>query len=80
MKSSAELGHLQIQSTSFSSALSLLKNDDNKGVKTTSLPNFDAFSLTAIGFGLIAFNFFVLANMEGAGLAGIIARIINTIS
>jgi len=40
--------------------------------------NFDATSITAIGFALIAFNFFVLANMDMGGLAGIVATIMNS--
>lgn len=61
-------------------ALCLSKKDDQNEVKVNIIPDVDAFSLTAIGFGLIAFNFFVLANMGDAGLAGIVARIINTFS
>jgi len=61
-------------------ALCLSKKDDQNQVKVNIIPDIDAFSLTAVGFGLIAFNFFVLANMGDAGLAGIVARIINTFS
>mmetsp|Transcript_35727 Transcript_35727/g.86234 ORF Transcript_35727/g.86234 Transcript_35727/m.86234 type:complete len:115 (+) Transcript_35727:112-456(+) len=60
--------------------LRLANRDDDKNVNVNLLPDIDAFTLTSIGFGLIAFNFFVLANMGDAGLAGIIARIINTFS
>mmetsp|Transcript_18140 Transcript_18140/g.25156 ORF Transcript_18140/g.25156 Transcript_18140/m.25156 type:complete len:133 (-) Transcript_18140:119-517(-) len=37
----------------------------------------DPFTITAIGFGLIALNFLVFANMGDGGIGGIIARIIN---
>mmetsp|Transcript_1463 Transcript_1463/g.2497 ORF Transcript_1463/g.2497 Transcript_1463/m.2497 type:complete len:115 (-) Transcript_1463:52-396(-) len=65
----------------FPTALGLIGGDDReKDVNVNLLPDVDAFTLTAIGFGLIAFNFFVLANMGDAGLAGVVARIINTFS
>jgi len=37
----------------------------------------DPFTITAIGFSLIALNFLVFANMGDGGIGGIIARIIN---
>ena len=40
--------------------------------------NIDAFTLSAVGFGLIAFNFLVLANMGDGGIGGVVATIINT--
>lgn len=39
-------------------------NDDDEDVRVDLIPDVDAFSLTAIGFGLIAFNFLVLANVS----------------
>ncbi|GKY90323.1 hypothetical protein MPSEU_000006300 [Mayamaea pseudoterrestris] len=42
------------------------RNDEKKdleNVKVNLIPDVDATTLTAIGFGLIAFNFFVLANL-----------------
>jgi hypothetical protein len=33
-------------------------------VNVNLIPDVDAFTLTAVGFGLIAFNFFVLANVS----------------
>ena len=41
-----------------------LVNDDDEDVRVDLIPDVDAFSLTAIGFGLIAFNFLVLANVS----------------
>ena len=38
----------------------------------------DAATLTAVGFGLIAFNFLVLANMGDGGIGGVVASIINS--
>lgn len=38
----------------------------------------DAVTLTAVGFGLIALNFLVFANMGDGGIAGVVATIINT--
>lgn len=46
-------------------------------VNVNLLPDIDPLTLTAIGFGLIAFNFFVLANAGDGGIGGVIARIIN---
>jgi len=46
-------------------------------VNVNLLPDVDAVTLTAIGFGLIAFNFFVLANSGDGGIAGAVATIIN---
>mmetsp|Transcript_15021 Transcript_15021/g.21260 ORF Transcript_15021/g.21260 Transcript_15021/m.21260 type:complete len:134 (+) Transcript_15021:112-513(+) len=37
----------------------------------------DPFTITAIGFGLIALNFLVFANMGDGGISGIVAQIIN---
>lgn len=39
-----------------------------------------AKTITAIGFGLIAFNFLVLANMGDGGLGGVVATIINKLN
>jgi hypothetical protein len=46
-------------------------------VNVNLLPDIDPLTLTAIGFGLIAFNFFVLANSGDGGIAGVVASIIN---
>ncbi|KAL7550371.1 hypothetical protein ACHAWF_015719, partial [Thalassiosira exigua] len=62
---------------SSSPALKFSNRDDDKEVDV-NLMEVDAFTLTAVGFGLIAFNFLVLANMGDVGLAGIVARIMNT--
>lgn len=48
-------------------------------VRVDLVDDIDAVTLTAIGFGLIAFNFFVFANMGDGGIAGIVATIINTL-
>jgi hypothetical protein len=50
------------------------------GVRVDLMGDVDPLTLTAVGFGLIAFNFFIFANMGDAGLSGVIARIINTIN
>lgn len=41
-----------------------LNDEDDNEVNVNLLPDVDAFTLTAVGFGLIAFNFFVLANVR----------------
>ncbi len=47
-------------------------------VRVDVVDGIDALSLTAVGFGLIALNFFVFANMGDGGIAGIVATIMNT--
>jgi hypothetical protein len=49
-------------------------------VQVNLLPDIDSVTLTALGFALIAFNFFVLGNLEDGGIAGVAATIINTLS
>jgi hypothetical protein len=46
-------------------------------VQVNEVGNVDAATLTAVGFGLIAFNFFVLANLGDGGIAGTVATILN---
>eukprot|EP01082_Thalassiosira_pseudonana_P004675 g4214.t1 g4214 contig15:578254-578637(-) len=53
---------------------------DDREVNVNLIPDVDAFTLTAVGFGLIAFNFLVLANMGDMGVGGFVARIINVFS
>lgn len=60
--------------------LSPLDEDEVKNVNVNLVGDVDSFTLTAIGFGLIAFNFFVFANMGDAGVGGIVARLINAFS
>jgi len=48
-------------------------------VRVDMVDNVDATTLTAVGFGLIAFNFFVLANMGDGGIGGVVAYIINSL-
>lgn len=48
-------------------------------VQVNELPNVDAFTLTAIGFSLIAANFFIFANLGDGGIAGVVATVINTL-
>eukprot|EP00558_Chaetoceros_sp_UNC1202_P004145 CAMPEP_0197246332 /NCGR_PEP_ID=MMETSP1429-20130617/10811_1 /TAXON_ID=49237 /ORGANISM="Chaetoceros sp., Strain UNC1202" /LENGTH=120 /DNA_ID=CAMNT_0042706953 /DNA_START=54 /DNA_END=416 /DNA_ORIENTATION=+ len=57
------------------------RNDDPdlENVNVNEIANVDATTLTAVGFGLIAFNFFVLGNMGDAGIGGLVATIINSI-
>eukprot|EP00565_Helicotheca_tamesis_P004441 CAMPEP_0185726320 /NCGR_PEP_ID=MMETSP1171-20130828/2337_1 /TAXON_ID=374046 /ORGANISM="Helicotheca tamensis, Strain CCMP826" /LENGTH=127 /DNA_ID=CAMNT_0028394645 /DNA_START=34 /DNA_END=417 /DNA_ORIENTATION=- len=65
---------------SFSNTLSLYssnRNDDDD-VNVNIIDDIDPVTITAVGFGLIAFNFFVFANMGDSGIGGLIARIINT--
>mmetsp|Transcript_6248 Transcript_6248/g.13721 ORF Transcript_6248/g.13721 Transcript_6248/m.13721 type:complete len:184 (+) Transcript_6248:79-630(+) len=38
----------------------------------------DAATLTAVGFGLIALNFFVFANLGDGGIGGLVASLINS--
>eukprot|EP00536_Pseudo-nitzschia_multiseries_P009945 jgi/Psemu1/306934/fgenesh1_kg.290_\ len=51
---------------------------EQRKVRVDMVDNIDATTLTAVGFGLVAFNFFVLANMGDGGIGGIVAMIINS--
>ena len=53
---------------------------DDEDVNVNLVPNVDAATLTAVGFGLIAFSFLVLANLGDGGIAGVVATIINTMN
>ena len=57
--------------------LSPLDEDEMENVNVNVVEEVDSFTLTAVGFGLIAFNFFIFANMGDGGLGGIVARLIN---
>lgn len=50
---------------------------DEEDVRVDLVDDVDSFSLTAVGFGLIAFNFLVLANLGDGGVGGLVARFIN---
>ena len=47
-------------------------------VRVDLVDDVDAVTLTALGFGLIALNFLVFANMGDGGIAGVVATIMNT--
>jgi hypothetical protein len=47
-------------------------------VNVNVVDDIDPFTLTAVGFGLIALNFFVLANIGDGGISGLVATVINT--
>lgn len=47
-------------------------------VNVNVVEDVDPFTLTAVGFGLIALNFFVFANVGDGGIAGLVATVINT--
>jgi hypothetical protein len=51
---------------------------DDDDVQVNLLPDVDSVTLSVVGFGLIAFNFFVLANLGDGGIAGVLATIINS--
>jgi hypothetical protein len=53
------------------------KNEEPLKVNVNIVDRIDPFTMTTIGFALIAFNFFFLANMGDGGIAGTVARIIN---
>lgn len=46
-------------------------------VQVNEVKDIDAVTLTAVGFGLIAANFFIFANMGDGGIAGVVASLIN---
>jgi hypothetical protein len=63
----------ELQSSSRRDAAS--KGEEN--VNVNLVENVDAATLTAVGFGLIALNFFVFANLGDGGIGGVVASIIN---
>lgn len=52
-------------------------NKEQIKVRVDLIDDIDPVTLSAIGFGLIALNFFVFANMGDGGIGGIVAYIIN---
>jgi len=70
----------QHQPAAYFSSTSRLWAVDDEDVNVNLIPDVDAATLTAVGFGLIAFNFFVLANIGDGGLGGALATIINTLN
>ena len=54
-------------------------NKEQIKVRIDLIDNIDPVTLSAIGFGLIALNFFVFANMGDGGIGGIVAYIINVL-
>ncbi len=51
--------------SSTSTSLTLANRDDeNRNVRVDLIEDIDPITLTAVGFGLIAFNFFVLGNVR----------------
>ena len=46
-------------------------------VRVDLVEDVDPLTLTAIGFGLIAFNFLVLGNLGDGGIGGLVATVIN---
>lgn len=60
--------------------LSPIDEEEVENVNVNLVDDVDSFTLTAVGFALIAFNFLVFANMGDAGIGGIVARIINALT
>lgn len=56
------------------------KKEEPISVNVNLVENVDPVSLTAVGFGLIVINFFILANMGDGGIAGTLATIINSMN
>ena len=46
------------------STVRMARDDDDKKVNVNLIPDVDSFTLTSVGFGLIAFNFLILANVS----------------
>jgi len=61
----ATTGHLNLQQSPrfINTSLDVRLNGEDEEVKVVTM-EVDAFTLTAVGFGLIAFNFLVLANVS----------------
>ncbi len=69
----------EIERTKLSSQRSKSSSSSSPQLKV-SVTQFevDPVTITALGFGLIAMNFLVFANMGSGGIAGILASIMNT--
>ena len=52
---------------------------EQPNVRVDLVDDVDSVTLTAVGFGLIALNFLVLANLGDGGIGGVVATIINTL-
>lgn len=53
---------------------------DQQKVRVDLVEDVDPLTLTAIGFGLIAFNFLVLGNLGDGGIGGLVATAINLLN
>jgi len=80
MSDSDEEGRLRALGYSEDEIRRSKKESDREEIKVRVdvVDDIDAFSLTAIGFGLIALNFLVFANMGDGGIAGVVATVMNT--
>lgn len=67
----------EIQRSRSSSSSTGYNNKKDIKVNVSLLPEVDAVTLTAVGFSLIAANFFIFANMGDGGIAGVVDSIIN---
>lgn len=54
----------QVIATMSFSTVRMARDDDDKKVNVNLIPDVDSFTLTSVGFGLIAFNFLILANVS----------------
>ena len=52
-------------------------NKEDIKVRVDLVEDVDPLTLTAVGFGLIAFNFLVLGNLGDGGIGGLVATAIN---
>jgi len=53
-------------------------NRDQIKVRVDLVDKIDPVTLTAVGFGLIALNFLVFANLGDGGIGALVATIINS--
>ena len=76
-RSLRELGYSDDEIKRSTRKLDTNNNKEQIKVRIDLIDNIDPVTLSAIGFGLIALNFFVFANMGDGGIGGIVAYIIN---
>jgi uncharacterized membrane protein len=78
-RSLRELGYSDDEIKRSTRKLDTNTNKQQIKVRIDLIDNIDPVTLSAIGFGLIALNFFVFANMGDGGIGGIVAYIINVL-
>jgi hypothetical protein len=73
----AQLGYSEEELDRAAAPVTTEPKEKSKFVAVTEF-DIDPVTLTFIGFGLIAANFFIFANLGDGGVGGVVATIMNT--